>query len=172
MIYYSNDSDKGKPYRINTDGSNRKCLGNDCSFSFTPVNKSIYFINADDSFKIYTMGLNGENITRITKDGVYKFNADNNALYYIEADIKKENGSFIIKGNETKSIYKVNHDGSAKTLLRENYNNGHLHLIDDYVFYFSVQNKDSFEYLECSRMKKDGSDVKTLYRYTEIGYSD
>lgn len=85
-IYYRNNSDNGKLYKIKIDGSGRTCLNQDDSSSVNVAEGWIYYRNNSDESSLYKIRTDGSDKTKMNDvatnaicyvdDKIYCYNAD------------------------------------------------------------------------------------------------
>ncbi len=190
-IYYSNLSDKGKLYRIRTDGSNKSALSNMRTESIDIVGDTVYYATTvlggeeeTPAIGIYRLGpegdptkiisVNAEHIS-ILGDNIYFVDKGNGyKLCYVEKDgtgLTAATDEFIhaydvaddwIYCAGRESIYKMRKDGSSKTLLSKTGATSIL-VVGDTVFYnyLSVIEKEDGSSAFMS-MQTDGTGAKKL----------
>lgn len=184
-IFYINESDNYKLYRMNLDGTDNKSINYYNSiYKYVIYDNYIYYQNSTDNGKIYRMNLDGGENKKILDDiGVSNLNVTENYIYYIIGSDSLYSGK----------LYRVNRDGSNKTIIRDsnvafpvvwgnsiyfadnNYNiskinldgTGYQKLNDDKSYYLNIQG-DTIYYTNWSdigniySIKLDGSSRKVV----------
>lgn len=81
-IYYLNDFDYRKIYRIRYIGNGRNSVNDDRSYYPNVVDNWIYYSNVDDDWKIYKICINGSRCSRFNSDSSFWLSAVGDWIYY------------------------------------------------------------------------------------------
>ncbi|MBB4823457.1 hypothetical protein HNO89_000677 [Sporosarcina luteola] len=82
-IYFSNQTDNDKLYKINIDGSNKQRVGNIRAPYFAMYGSTIYLSNYMDRGYLYKMRLDGSELTRLNSVHSTAIEIDGNVLTYL-----------------------------------------------------------------------------------------
>ncbi len=186
-IYFANDSDEMKPYRIKTDGTSRTKLNNLSVSCLNVVGEWIYFENHNDDTKLYKMKTDGTNVVKICDDGAYylDLNVIEDWIYYT-AD-KPEYGLYKIKTDGTgkeklglnasrlnvncewiyysitgDALYRIKTDGSGKQRLLDGRFSDFC-IAGDWIYYRIVSDYSTYNFKSFCRTKIDGSETQIIY---------
>lgn len=149
LIYYSNLSDKGRLYRIRTDGTGKEALNDMRTESIDIVGDTVYYA---------TTVLGGEEETPAI--GIYRLGPEGEPTKIITANaehisILGDNIYFVDKGNGYKLCY-IKKDGTGLTVVTDEFTLAY-DVADDWIY---CANRESIY-----KMRKDGSS-KTLLSNT------
>lgn len=106
-IYYINNIDGYKIYKIRTDGTERTLVGSDPAVHLFILNNNVFYLDANKGVrKLNKMDFDGKNKTSLNSDSI------TTTLYYSD-------NSFFFKAynNNGASFYRINPDGSGKTQI-------------------------------------------------------
>ncbi|MEI8131595.1 MAG: DUF5050 domain-containing protein [Leptolinea sp.] len=137
-IYYRNDSDGGKIYRINLDGSKKEQLNSDNSYNITVSGDWVFYRNDSDAGKLYRIPVNGGERKKLNEEfSAYIFPA----------------GEWIYYQNHTggDTIHRVRMDGSGREKLTDG-QSSFISVYKDRVYF--VNDSDGHKIY---RMQLDGS---------------
>ncbi len=181
-IYYQNDSDGWRIYRIHPDSSGREKLNEDHSSYITVAGDWIYYQNNSDNGNTYRMHPDGSNREKVNNNSSSYINVFENWVYFRNNDDKGKiyrmhlDGSGLEKLNDDSSlyinvsngwiyfsndsdglkIYRMLLDGSRKEKLN-NFISNFINVTDDWIFY---RNSNSGGII--NRMHLDGSGIEKL----------
>lgn len=88
---------------------------------YAMVDKTLYYVNVVENFKLYKMDINGENNGLVSDEEMLNMVIKNNIVYYVNYN--------------DKHLYKMNTDGTGRTLLDDTLEVNYLKISDDTLFY-------------------------------------
>ncbi len=138
-IFYSNQNDGGKIYRMQKDGSVQEKVNDDASGSINLLGDWIYYSNRSDSGKIYRMSLDGINKEKLSDDPISSITLTGDWIYYLSG-----------------FIYRMHLDGSGReTLSAEPCL--FLNVVGDWIYFV-----DANDFYKIYRMRVDGREKQKL----------
>ena len=142
-IYYYRSNERGGIYRIRTDGKRRTKLYDSGAYDLNVVGDWIYF---EGSGGIYKVGIDGKNAVKLV-EGSYcrNINVADGWIYYID-------------GRFWGNIYRIRTDGTEKTVLVDEGENGRISILGDQVLYRVYDQSNSDNPYAIYTMLADGSD--------------
>jgi len=142
-IYYRNDNDGYKIYKIRPDGSGRQKVNNDNSGCINLVDDWLYYYNLVDGYNIYKIRTDGTGRQKINNDESSNINVVGDWIYYCNhGDLSK--------------IYKIRING----LQREKVNDEHseyINVVGDWIYYVNVDDSGKIY-----KIRIDGTGQKKL----------
>jgi len=161
-IYYRNDSDGGKIYRINLDGSKKEQLNGDNSYNITISGDWIFYRNDSDAGKLYRVPVDGGDHQKLNEEFSGYINPDGEWIYYqnhtggdtiyrLRMDgsgrekLTDGQSSFInvykdrvyfVNDSDGHKIYRMQLDGSGKEKNTDDFCS-HLNVFDDHLYYIT-----------------------------------
>lgn len=117
-VYYINQSDENKLYRINEDGTENIAILQDSCGQYSPHDSWIIYENASDKFKLYAINIDTNVKTKLTDFSVESFAIANNIVYATNAGDNNHIYRIDLSTKETKKFF----DLSASDLLALNNN--------------------------------------------------
>ena len=105
-IYYVNNSDSYKLYKIKTDGTGESKLSDDMPKYINVLGDWIYYSNDSDAGKLYKIKTDGTGKAMLSDDDAYYVNAEGDWIYY------KNN-------SDANRLYKIKTDGTGKTKVND-----------------------------------------------------
>jgi hypothetical protein len=139
-IYYSNENDSGKLYKINIDGTGKTKIFND----------QVAFINVEGDWIYYTDYSDHARLCKIKTDGTEKTNLSDFAMYLNVIDdwiYYSYNG-----------LYKIKTDGTGKTKLSSGLI-ADINVDDDWIYYCNAQESSPTKRSgEIYKIKTDGTE--------------
>jgi len=154
-IYYINYSDRGRLYRMKTDGSSKSKLSEDSIYTFIVDGDAIYYNNSSDRWRFYTIKTDGSNHRKLCDYGGYEqFNIYDGWIYYCDTsdgELYKLsiNGDQRIKIDNEKLIY----------LNSDLFGTVSISIVNDWIYYYSCSSEKWF------KIKIDGSEKTDLSIY-------
>ena len=129
-IYYTNEDDGSKIYKIRVDGSGRQKVNGDESGYLNIVGDTIYYVNYGDSARkatgcIYKIDVNGNDRTKLCDESAHSVNVIGDLIYYGNAS----------KGH---TFWQIRTDGSANQQLLGDMQGGSWNVVGDFVYYRSA----------------------------------
>ncbi|HEX7556197.1 MAG TPA: DUF5050 domain-containing protein, partial [Leptolinea sp.] len=120
-IYYRNDNDGGKIYRINIDASKKELLNSDNSYNITVSGDWVFYRNESDAGKLYRIPVEG---------GAHKKLNDEFSTFIYPA------GEWIYYQNHTggDTIYRIRMDGSGREKLTDG-QSSFINVYQDQVYF-------------------------------------
>ncbi|WP_409302955.1 DUF5050 domain-containing protein [Peribacillus sp. SCS-155] len=88
-IYYSNEKDQRKLYRMTLTGSGNKKISNTRMYSLELLRGALYFSNLSDYNRLYKMKLNGTGLKKLTNAPAYGLYVNGSYLHYTNQNTKK-----------------------------------------------------------------------------------
>ncbi|UNC91112.1 DUF5050 domain-containing protein [Candidatus Contubernalis alkaliaceticus] len=134
-VYFSNEGDGGKLYRMNLDGSDLTRLNEDNSKYINVVGSWVYYANVDDDYKVYKIKTDGSGLTRLNDDYSRSINVVGEWVYYIEY------GDY--DGYEATRIYKMKTDGTERNRLNDR-SACSMMVMEDWVYYTTYEHMLSY----------------------------
>jgi peptidoglycan/xylan/chitin deacetylase (PgdA/CDA1 family) len=188
-IYYVNNSDSYKLYKIKTDGTGKIKLSDDMPKYINVLGDWIYYSNDSDAGKLYKIKTDGTGKAMLSEDDVYyvnaagdwiyyKNNSDASRLYKIKIDGTGKTkinddmsyditsaGEWIYYVDESNGykIYKIKTDGTSKTKLNDN-TSYDMNVADGWIYYQkSIMNSDDNSVpIGLYKIKTDGTEETKL----------
>jgi hypothetical protein len=143
-IYYSNEDDEGKIYKIRTDSTGETKLNNVISSFLNVVDDEIFFINNEQRSGIYKISINGGNASLVCEMSSLYLNVSGDWIYFSSLDDKDR-------------LYKVRRDGSNLTRISPD-GSCSINIIGDWVYYQNLDNQ-----FILTRIRNDGSNKEIVY---------
>lgn len=138
-VYFVNNKDDDRVYRMKTDGSEMQQLSTMYDVRGLLAYKGYLYFNPYSEYnKLYRMKDDGSDLTMINEQWIPFFMIYKDELYMTQ------HGEY--------GIFKSALDGSGKTKLTDYYG-GYFNILNDYIFY-----NNEVEGYQLYRMKTDGSD--------------
>ncbi|HYF84615.1 MAG TPA: DUF5050 domain-containing protein [Clostridia bacterium] len=181
-IYFSNDMDGRRLYKMKTDGSSYMKLNNDLSMDINVIGDWIYYTDIDEDSTMYKIKTDGTGKTRICNDKYvastyvvgnwiyYTSGAPRPLLYRIGVDGKnkkllagKDVTQFVVVGDyiyydERGKLSKVKTDGTGKKLISQGGIFAYFTVYGDWI-YFSSPMED----MKLYKMKTNGTQKTKVY---------
>ena len=137
-VYYVNENDNFKVYRMKLDGSDNKKIIDSTAYYMTVYKDSIYFVNYSDNQNIYKANTDGTNCVKIVNSICYYPVIAGDKLYYIDYA-------------DNNSIVETDLEGNNKKTLDEEHYAAYLNYDDGALYYTNAkaqnnQNGDDFLY--------------------------
>jgi hypothetical protein len=88
-LYYSNEKDNRKLYRMSLTGTGNKKISNTRMYSLEMLNGSLYFSNLSDANRLYKMKLDGTGLKKVKSVPSYGLFASGGYLHYINQNTNK-----------------------------------------------------------------------------------
>jgi len=142
-IYYVNNSDSYKLYKIKTDGTGESKLSDDMPMYINVLGDWIYYSNDSDAGKLYKIKTDGTGKTMLSEDAAYYVNAAGDWIYY------KNN-------SDASRLYKIKTDGTKKTKVNDDMSYD-ISAAGDWIYY--VNESDGYKIY---KIKTDGTDKTKL----------
>jgi serine/threonine protein kinase len=120
-IYYHNDIDGGKVYKICSDSNPGIRLSNYSAWSINVYDDRVYYSNKERGYRIYSVRIDGSEEIRINNDYSSNINIADDWIYYRNWD-------------DGESIYKVRLDGSDRTKINSD-SSWHINVSNGWLFY-------------------------------------
>lgn len=117
-IYYINQSDENKLYRINEDGTENIAIIQESCGQYSPHDSWIIYENASDKFRLYAINIDTNVKTRLTDFSVESFAITNNIVYATNAGDNNHIYRINLDTKETKKFFDI----SVSDLLAVNNN--------------------------------------------------
>lgn len=181
-IFFSNISDKGKLYKMKSDGNEKIKLCDDSAIYINVSNGWVYYRNENDNGKIYKIRLDGTNRECLNDEDSIFLNTDGQFLYYCSSSndnkitrldpsngeikvICNDRASFLnvyngwiyySNENENNKLYKISTDGTEKTMLSKDMCY-FINVSGDFIYYSNYS--DNFK---LSKMNLDGKHKSVL----------
>lgn len=106
-IYYINQSDQNKLYRINEDGTENIAIIQDSCGQYSPHESWIVYENASDNFKLYAINLDDNSKVKLTDFSVESFAITNNIAYVSNSADNNHIYRIDLKSGEVKKLLDV-----------------------------------------------------------------
>lgn len=120
-IYYLNDKDSKKLYKIKADGTDKIKLCDDKPLDINIVGDWVYYENMNDGNKIYKIRTDGSGRVKLNDDESWDMNVVNNTIYYsVNTDGSK--------------IYKIAVDGTGRFRLNSAASE-YVNVVGDWIYY-------------------------------------
>jgi hypothetical protein len=142
-VYYVNNNDGGKLYKMRTDGSEKKRLNDDMNWYINVIGEWVYYQNDTDGENFYKIRTNGSEKAKLGDDKIYYINMIGDWVYY-------RNGS------DGGKLCKIRTDGSEKKRLDDD-QSWYLNVADDWVYYCNDTDGGKLY-----KIRTDGSGKKQL----------
>lgn len=170
-VYYINQSDQNKLYRINADASENIAIIQDSCGQYSPFDSWVLYENASDKFKLYAMNLETNSSMKLTDFSIESFavanniayvsnSADNNHIYRIDLStletkklfdvsatnlIALENNLIFQNTNSFNELFKLNLTSENLSLTNLNIGSpSEYFLNDDKIFFIYPNNPESY----------------------------
>ncbi|MFZ5986583.1 MAG: DUF5050 domain-containing protein [Bacillota bacterium] len=156
-IYFSNNDDEGKLYKMHYDGSGKVKLSDNCARSINVLDGWIYYIAdyAGQGGKIVKQRVDGTEKIYFEDTSAQKMIVVNDWIYYIGL-------------HDTGEIIKIKTDGSQKTVLYSGDFVHNIYVVGDWVYFNRQYEENHFVYSLASRIRVDGTElsvIKDKYTY-------
>lgn len=112
-VYYINQSDQNKLYRINEEGNENIAIIQDSCSQYSPHESWIVYENASDNFKLYAINLDDNSKVKLTDFSVESFAITNNIAYVTNSTDNNHIYRINLKSAEVKKLLDV----SANNLI-------------------------------------------------------
>jgi hypothetical protein len=181
-IYFSNDMDGRRLYKMKTDGSSYMKLNNDLSMDINVIGEWIYYTDIDEDSTMYKIKTDGTGKTKICNDKYvastyvvgnwiyYTSGAPRPLLYRIGVDGKnkkllagKDVTQFVVVGDyiyydERGKLSKVKTDGTGNKLISQGGIFAYFIVHGDWIYYSAVM-----EDMKLYKMKTNGTQKTKVY---------
>ncbi|NLD47069.1 MAG: DUF5050 domain-containing protein [Clostridiaceae bacterium] len=147
VYFYTNTEGKEGIYRIKTDGSIHEKLSDDTTYSINVSNGKIYYIPSSRS--MYSMNLDGTDKKEFIKSDnmilMNNINVEENWIYYVDSP----------------AVMRINKESTQKEKIKECDARG-IVLVDEWIFYCTMERSGEADVYEYHRIKKDGSSYEKI----------
>ena len=173
-IYYSEISDGGKLYAVNTASGVRKKINDDKSDFINVVGEWVYYSNGSDDSKIYRIKTDGSGREKLNDEGSGALTVVGDWIYY----------STMVPGAGF-GLHKIKTDGSERQALGKNTPTGSINIVGEWIYYVNggigriktdgsgeqmitdvaaerIIIKDDWVYYALHKMRIDGADDQRL----------
>jgi hypothetical protein len=149
-IYYRNESDGGKLYRINVNNTGREKISDDSIFYINVVGDWVYYNgDGDDGIGLHRVRTNGTGRTVLNNENSHFVHVIGEWIYYKNAD--------------TNTAYRMRTDGTSKTKL---FDDCESFSIDNNWIYYSLNDSVNFY-----KMRTNGTDNKVWWEQDSVFFS-
>jgi len=121
-IYYVNDNDSNKIYKIRSDGTGRQKLNEDDSLYLNVIGSWLYYSNEKDGNKIYKIRTDGTGRQKVNNDCSSELNVIGDWIYYV------------CKIDDNNKIYKIHTDGTGRMKVCSDFSSA-LNVVGDWIYY-------------------------------------
>jgi len=142
-IYYVNNSDSYKLYKVKKDGTGKSKLSDDMPKYINVLGDWIYYSDDSDAGKLYKIKTDGTGKAVLSEDDAYYVNAAGDWIYY------KNN-------SDASRLYKIKTDGTGKTKVNDDMSYD-ITAAGEWIYY--VNESDGYKIY---KIKTDGTDKTKL----------
>ncbi len=161
-VYYVNENDSFKVYRMKTDGSENEKIIDYTAYYMTVYKDSIYFVNYSDSQTIYKAALDGSNCHKIVNSICYYPVVAEDKLYYIDYA-------------DNNSIVETDLEGEGKRTVDDKYYAAYLNYDDGALYYTNAiaqNHKDGDDFLYKTDISSGKTDVVVNVPCADVNIAD
>ncbi len=156
-IYFANNNDESKLYKMKSDGSGITKLSDDRYVShINVVGGWVYYTNGGDGIMIYKIRTDGSERLQLNDVFSYDVQVVDDWIYYIRCDAKGEE----ILNFPTGKICRMRTDGSAITQLNDE-EVFTIKVADGWIYFINYKPSDN-NYSDIYKMRPDGTDRTML----------
>ena len=146
-IYYVNNSDGTRLYRVKTDGTGRQRLNQDWSVNIIVAGDWVYYVNNSEQMKLYRVKTDGSERQKLNDEYTLQILVAGDWVYYTSE-------------TDNLAMYRVTTDGGSRQKLHEGCSYC-LNVVGDWI-YFNWINFQNVDETGLYRMKADGSDSQKI----------
>jgi hypothetical protein len=147
-IYYVNNVDKGKLYKMRADGTDNQVFNDDRCTCLNIGGGWIYYSNLSDDGKLYRIRVNGKDKTKLIDDDCSYVNIVGGYAYYRNA-------------SDGGKPYRVCTNGTSRQKLTDD-DSYYINAVGDWVYYVARDDSKIFHYGKICKVRTDGTDRQKL----------
>lgn len=146
-IYYVNNSDGTRLYRVKTDGTGRQRLNQDWSVDITVSGDWVYYVNNSDDMRLYRVRTDGSERQKLNDEYTLQILVSGDEVYYTSE-------------TDNLAMYRVKTDGSGRQKLFEGCSYC-ISVAGEWI-YFNWINFQNVNDTGLYRIRLDGSDLQRI----------